>query len=580
MQFATDPDKAAFKSIPAGFDTGALPDLTILTGPNGSGKSQLLHLIGEHFNLDGGKFQNTYPGVGLATDLTCDNDDCVLVPWNATLGGAGNISPTFLTNIARTIKQQGQNAETLRIKTIMGSDFDDLHQKSIGEIVKLLPIEATLPKLEYASSASQLARLAMQHLTSIANLAKNEILWSEATERVNKNHPNPTDEVNTLLSSAGVGFQILPPESFDVDYELLARVDQADISTSELSSGEQTILSIILLSLFASRDRPPKLLILDETDAHLHPSQIPGFLKLLIKLTDSGKTKIILATHRISTVSLAPESALYLKKSHTLTKSSRAQAAGAIAGFVVDAFKSARLVYVEDRADVEFYATVDRIRTKTANHPELVFQPVVTGGGGCQEVVKRVNAIRATNLGGFVRGLIDRDVANPSKPDIFVLPRYAIENFLFDPLVLYMEFIKNGAPISIPDSASSSGADHQPLANTDLGKLSTLPPAHLQDIASALTGAIEPKLQAIHKNKTKQGNNRPPFDTTPEQMTYNNGSVTLTVPNWLLTARGKDFYQAAQDAFRRRPKKDDLAYLFETIDLLPDDLVSFMDTIQ
>ncbi|MBL4685001.1 MAG: hypothetical protein JKY37_10455 [Nannocystaceae bacterium] len=56
--------------------------------------------------------------------------------------------------------------------------------------------------------------------------------------------------------------------------------------------------------------------------------------------------------------------------------------------------------------------------------------------------------------------------------------------------------------------------------------------------------------------------------------------MNLDVPKWLLTARGKDFYPAAQAAFGRRPKKDDLAFLFPAIGILPDDLADFMATIK
>ncbi|MBL4684999.1 MAG: hypothetical protein JKY37_10445 [Nannocystaceae bacterium] len=58
----------------------------------------------------------------------------------------------------------------------MGPAFDELPGKSLGEIVDLLPIEAVLSSLEYTASTGQLGRLALEHLTSIARLAKDSDL--------------------------------------------------------------------------------------------------------------------------------------------------------------------------------------------------------------------------------------------------------------------------------------------------------------------------------------------------------------------------------------------------------------------
>lgn len=221
-----------------------------------------------------------------------------------------------------------------------------------------------------------------------------------------------------------------------------------------------------MISLFANRGRPPKLLLLDETDAHLHPSQIQGFLDLLQSLSASS-TKVVLAIHRIDTIGLAIEGSLRLMASSAVTQCTRAHATGAIAGFVVEAMKAARLVYVEDRADQDFYVAVDRLRPKTPRtQPSLVLQPIVAGvsganktggGGGCQAIIDRVQDMRSGSVSGLVRGLIDLDTGNPAQAAIFVLCRYSIENFLFDPLVLYMESVKAGAPIPIPDGINGTG---------------------------------------------------------------------------------------------------------------------------
>lgn len=588
MRFKLTPESMPFKSIPAGFDTGYLPDFTVLTGPNGCGKTQLLEMIAGPI-LDT-RFHKRHRGVKTDFDFRCETHECVLVPWNVTLADAGMLNPSFKTELAQQIKNQKANSDICRIvRTAMGAEFDGLHLKRLEEIVDELPIEAIVSSLEYSHASAQLARLALDHMTRVANLARrSDLKWTDAEEEVGKEHPDPIKEVNEKLDAARVAFRIRGPENFDVSYSLMASIDGNLIPTSQLSSGEQTILNTVLVSLFAGRDRPPKLLILDEADAHLHPSQIPGLLTVLQELSETD-SRVILATHRSETISLAPEASLYLKRNLSLDKCGRSEALGAVAGFVVEAMKTARLVYVEDRADQEFYVAVDGLRKKTVGtQPTLVFQPIYAGvagansaggGGGCQAIVDRVEELRPGSMGGLVRGLIDKDIGNDSASDIFVLCRYSIENFLFDPLVVYMESVKASSPIPVPDSLKVGGANHEPLTPGQLPHLKELPLQHLQDIASAVTKALETELKAEHSNATTAGKTRPPFNTATTKVTYNSNTFSLTVPDWQLTARGKDFYPAAKRAFGRRPRKDDLAFLFQAIQMLPDDLDTFMSNI-
>ena len=83
-------------------------------------------------------------------------------------------------------------------------------------------------------------------------------------------------------------------------------------SVKELSSGEK-ILLCLCLSAF-NRDmgrRQPGLLLLDELDAVLHPSMISALIAGLKDQFVGNGTRVIMATHSVTTVSLLNEGEIF-----------------------------------------------------------------------------------------------------------------------------------------------------------------------------------------------------------------------------------------------------------------------------
>jgi len=80
-----------------------------------------------------------------------------------------------------------------------------------------------------------------------------------------------------------------------------------------LSSGEQILFALALCLFKGKSDNIfPKLLLLDEVDATLHPSMIENLLHVIHEVLLKKGTKVILATHSPTTIALAQEKSVFV----------------------------------------------------------------------------------------------------------------------------------------------------------------------------------------------------------------------------------------------------------------------------
>ena len=114
-------------------------------------------------------------------------------------------------------------------------------------------------------------------------------------------------------------FQITNPDDRDWQAEAQAKIVNKStggkIQFDDLSSGEKVIFSLVVM---AAGDQatliPPKLLLLDEIDATLHPSMIQMMMGIIQSVFLARGTKVILATHSPTTISLMDDAAVHLMK--------------------------------------------------------------------------------------------------------------------------------------------------------------------------------------------------------------------------------------------------------------------------
>jgi hypothetical protein len=125
--------------------------------------------------------------------------------------------------------------------------------------------------------------------------------------------PAPWDVVNESLKIAGFQYEVVNPTTVGLlDHYNLTLKDKTsgtEVGPMDLSSGEKVLLQLVLWLFSSSKDGVfPKLLLLDEPDAHLHPSMTVQFLDVIAEvLVRKHGVRVIMTTHSPSTVALAPE---------------------------------------------------------------------------------------------------------------------------------------------------------------------------------------------------------------------------------------------------------------------------------
>jgi ABC-type branched-subunit amino acid transport system ATPase component len=152
----------------------------------------------------------------------------------------------------------------------------------------------------------------------------------------------PWVEINKMLRNFGSDHEITYPglnlqnekESFKA--ELKDKISGDIVQLGHLSSGEKTLMSLFM-ALYNKTDTyfsssKPKVLLLDEADASLHPSVTKRFIDTIRDVfINKYNMKVILATHNISTVANASEDSIYVMnrkgdKKRRIEKQSRSEA--------------------------------------------------------------------------------------------------------------------------------------------------------------------------------------------------------------------------------------------------------------
>lgn len=139
-------------------------------------------------------------------------------------------------------------------------------------------------------------------------------------EFLKENGEKPWEVIDKILKKFNsVKYRVNNPEqpklSRDYNYKLqLLNLSEnpVEINFSNLSSGEKVLMALVASIYKSSSDNYfPKLLLLDEIDASLHPSMIKNMLETIDEIFLSKGTKVILVTHSPTTVALAPEESIF-----------------------------------------------------------------------------------------------------------------------------------------------------------------------------------------------------------------------------------------------------------------------------
>ena len=101
-------------------------------------------------------------------------------------------------------------------------------------------------------------------------------------------------------------------EQFSFKAEMTNRTTGARYNLDSLSSGEKVLMALCLSSFnrYLGR-RQPKLLLLDELDAVLHPSMVAALVTTLKSLFVPQGTRVLMTSHSAMTVAALDEADIF-----------------------------------------------------------------------------------------------------------------------------------------------------------------------------------------------------------------------------------------------------------------------------
>lgn len=253
----------------------------------------------------------------------------------------------------------------------------------------------------------------------------------------------PWKEMDSILKVLGIDLSFVPPTSENLEnYVAKLKNGTGDIiSTKNISSGEKVILSLIssikysLSSDFLSNF--PKLILLDEPDAHLHPKFASILIEMLQEITSQrDDLYCIMVTHSPTTVALANDSEIFYIKSNEgrkLLSSIDKETMLSVLTYGLPSLNistnNARQIYVEGKDDKIIYHLIhDRYRDfclhENLETPKtyltFLYHGINSGienkGGvsGCASVRSQVSALRSCGV-DTIYGVVDWDLKKIEK---------------------------------------------------------------------------------------------------------------------------------------------------------------------
>jgi len=294
----------------------------------------------------------------------------------------------------------------------------------------------------------------------------------------------PWKTINIIIESIFDNkFYFSEPDSKSQSYiynaDLIQRDTGLPVAVNALSSGEKTLLWLAL-TLFNTQYydllavKTPKLLLLDEPDAFLHPQMVVKMYRVLEEFSVSFNSRIFITTHSPTTVALAPESSTYIVSENSISPVTKDEGVAELLDGVTQISispENRRQVFVESQYDANVYQSIyskllhnsDYLDPKVSlnfvsSGPKMPEQQLkdkvkqvlnisdkillhkfvrsINGVGNCAQVIGQVEALDQGD-NETVRGIIDWDLNNEPSRYVSILAQdyaYSIENITLDPI--------------------------------------------------------------------------------------------------------------------------------------------------
>ena len=340
--------------------------------------------------------------------------------------------------------------------------------------------------------------------------------------------------LNRALADARLPFTINHPSLIDQNDNYIPQLTKigtdVELPFSRLSSGEKILMSLAITVYYGADKRLtptyPKLILLDEVDAPLHPSMTRDFLRIIQRnLIEQQRLNVILTTHSPSTVALAPEDAIVVmtENGDRLRKASKAEALNLLTDGVPTlavSYAGRRQVFVESPADVVVCSSLyELLLPVLPAGRSLVF---ISAGAanprtGSDDNTGVDNTLRVVKLlvesrNQSVFALVDAD-KKPRKPDptkrqyVFAQgKRDGLENCIYDPMIVLLLVARHAQSqfqaIDIPTTTTDveisrmSAVELQPLIDKLQTYLLGLPTNQTQSADITYRGGLTLKIRA------------------------------------------------------------------------------------
>ncbi|WP_439482383.1 AAA family ATPase [Cyclobacterium plantarum] len=549
------------------FKTPELENFCVITGLNGSGKTQFLALINQLQN----KIEHTVKNQTQDYKIKLIADDFTpgtirYITYNGlNPGNLGSMNKQAYENIKNTIIEQlkqnrnqnyPQRNVAEKIAKSLGKPYAELLDTDVfnyslthDDLGNADIFQTNLGQLFYNYAYNRERNNYRKYRNSQG--ASFEVF---SDEEFNERFVNPWELINEFLEMSKSDYFVegVKEEDFDENMnfspQFINKLSSDKVQVNALSSGERVIVSLAfcLFNIELNENNNfPKILLLDEPDAPLHPSMTREFLDVIYKeLVVKQKIKVILTTHSPSTVALTDEKYLYCmtKSQKRFEKVQKDRALSILTAGLntisVD-YENRRQIFVESNYDRKYYEVVYN-KSKNLLLPGVSLHFISSGidkipvsqevpDGDCTRVK---NIVKELVKGGNkkVYGVIDWDRKNNTTDKVLVNghnQRYSIENYIFDPIYL-----------------SALLLDYQIITREDLGfennenytDFKNLSERKLNDIVQFITGKVKNKLPQNDTNSNTR---------TVEYLNQKG----VQVPTWYLEYKGHELEKLIIEAF-------------------------------
>jgi len=574
-----------------------VPPFAVITGVNGSGKSQLLEVIARHRAqrpASTQRLRTAQDAVRAFIDgATYERGEVFHTYDEWIMPAQGEASERqireAIENLHRQLTQDNFSAFQAGIPWFLeqlGITAEDARELSLNELFERLTpglLYGLFSRTGESVNASPLYA-GWAFLFFAYRLFERDALGRGIPEEeIHRRYGEPPWLLlNEILETSGLPFRAEFPEGtihpstlvYDTTFDLrLQDVELGvEVPYEGLSSGEKVIMSTVLWRYEAQLiGRHPRFLLLDEPDAHLHPSLTRRFLDVIQKVfVEERGVRVIMTTHSPSTVALAPEESLFeMRRTDPRIQpaTSKARAVAILTDGFVAVQEATQTVLLEGKDDPPFYEQVWDLLTERSSisdpGPLEPFPGVAfLYGKGKETVEGLVPQMRARGLNNF-HGIIDKDISNVLSNGVHVIERNGMENYLYDPLNVWVLLHSQGqAPtVSGVHIPRGRGAHVRDLAEDQL-----------QKIADVVFARVEARLTELDAQ-----------ETTREDVVFVNGK-RLRYPRWFLYRDDKEIKEEFSEAYGHRWLKpnntESLLRSYATLNMVPKDLLDLFRVIQ